>query len=445
MMEGPMIRALILRSSKEFSYLFLLLVVPELFFFVGIPPASLQKDAGSYDAYATNIISGNGYSIDGTTFSTLREPGYPFFLAAAYEFFGAHNVLAVFILQTILLGLAAYLLYRVFLSLGEEYLGYAAGLSTVILPSYGLYAHTIGTELLFMFFLSAIFYLCVYIFSTKGDVSWQWYALLGLLMGYATLVRVQLIFFFPFLVLCFIVFVRPCAWKALQKVALASVLFMVVIGSWMLFVHQQTGKYTITSGRPEVVLYMRAVRAQLSYTQLTTYAYDWLRRSITGGVGTPFLMDNEFKKLGEDYNHLATTTAAVTTIKKQNIATLIENPGHYIYGNLIEAIKLAWIEHDYSNFLNRYVRAGMYLVVYGLFLFGIVQLLYKKRERGITAVSMLALLFIAYNYLILTTFDTIPRYNTPYLFLYMLIGFAGIALWNRRKKETPTSTPGSMS
>lgn len=428
----------LLKNPKAILFSCAILLAPLFFFFIGIP-LSIEKDSAGYDAYATNMVLGHGYSINGSTFSTLREPGYPFFVSVIYKVFGVHNFFAVFAVQTILLGLLGILVYRLFARWGKEYVGLIAGLATSTLPSYGLYAHIMGTELLYTFILGLIFYLTLRVAIQKGSSPWYVYVLLGLLLGCGTLVRVQLILFLPFLLVCYVLFFGFLVKETALKILAGCFIFLVVIGSWMLYVHRNTGQYAITTGRAELALYTRAVRAKLSYSDISKYGFEWIKRSIVGGYDPTFLYNNEYHKLQLDYGAMATTAAAVATIKKQSIATVLHNPGHYLYGNLIEVIKLTWIEHDYSDFLNRNVRAGMYVLVYGLFLFGIVQLWRKGCASGLAQASMLALLFIAYNILSLTPFDTIPRYNTPYLFFYLFIGFVGITLcWGERIWYTST-------
>ncbi len=74
------------------------------------------------------------------------------------------------------------------------------------------------------------------------------------------------------------------------------------------------------------------------------------------------------------YGIIASTSASVASVKKQSIAAIFANPGHYLYGNLIEAVKLVYIEHDYSDFMNKYLRAAIYVFVYSLFIYGVFQL-----------------------------------------------------------------------
>ena len=117
----------------------------------------------------------------------------------------------------------------------------------------------------------------------------------------------------------------------------------------------------------------------------------------------------------------------VATIKKENIRRILDNPGHYLYGNVIELVKLVYPEHDYSDTTNRYFRVALYAMIYSFFAFGLFQLV-RKRGSDMKIFSMLALAFIVYNYLVITPFNALPRYNTPFLIFYILVGFAGVVL-----------------
>lgn len=410
----------------DLIFLGIVLAVPMLYFFIGIPAPILEKDAGQYYAYAMNIAQGHGFTMDGTHFSNFREPGYPYFIAALFLVFGIGNIFAVLFAQTVLLGVLGFFVYRAFASIGERRIGYVAGLCTALLPSYGLNAHFVATELPFAFLLGAIFLSGADIIIKRRE-WWGWYALFGLLCGSATLVRTQFALFLPFLIVVALLVPRFRSWHFLRHALVALCFFAVPIGSWIAAVHQQNGTYAITTGRPEVSLYARAVHAQMSYAGLTHYMVAWIRRSVTGGEGDAVLDDGP---LGVQWGKMATTTAATEAIKKWSIATILANPGHYLYDSLTQTIRLFYIEHDYSDSLNRYVRAGIYLFIYGFFFFGLSEV-WRARKNvtdGVT-LALLSMLFILYNTLVLIPFFAIPRYNTPYLFLFLITGFSGIALY----------------
>src|SRR3569623_1986173 len=99
MMIGNTMAQLPLKLGRQHLIALLILLSPFIYFFIGLPAPSLGSDAAGYSAYATNLIEGNGNSLDGSTFSNFREPGYPLLLAGTYALFGNENTLPIVILQ----------------------------------------------------------------------------------------------------------------------------------------------------------------------------------------------------------------------------------------------------------------------------------------------------------------------------------------------------------
>jgi 4-amino-4-deoxy-L-arabinose transferase-like glycosyltransferase len=413
----------------------IILIAPLLYLHIGLPPIVAAGDGIVYDLYAQNILAGHVYSTDGVNFSDEREPGYPTFLALLYTLSGGRNLQFVYDMQLLMAGLIGVLIYFLIRNLGHPYLGALAGLFTALLPSYALAADDIGPDILFMVLVMSLFLIGKRIIERKGEGAhlFLWF---GVLAGTATLTRAQLIFFVPFLLVLYILLLRP-SWKAFfVNGGMALAASLLIICSWMFQVYLHEGVFTITQNRPERALYIRARRSELSYAQLTYYGYEVLKQSFTNGNADDFFWQYDAHYLDDvEYYHLATSTAAKAALQQWINATILHNPGHYLYGNLIELMKLNFIEHDFSDTINRYLRAAVYLVLYASFLFGLYQL-FKKGSGKIRQVMLLALLFIVYNWLVLTPFDTIPRYNIPYLQFYVLIGGSGIALWLERRKGT---------
>ena len=408
------------------------------FILFGLNHIPSWKDAASYSAYAANLALGNGYFADEAASAAWREPGYPFFVAMFYKLFGIENVLAVCFVQAILLGLLGFIIYKIFERAEYWRYGLVAGICVSGLPFYGFYTHEILSEFLFAFFLGVIFFICAHILAVRGSCSWYWYAFLGAACGYASLVRFQFVFFLPFIILVFFVCTRAKPAHLWRNIAIAIITMISILSLWALYVQQNTGVFAVTEGRQSEMLYIRGERAKLSYGQLTQYLHDWIWRSISGGEGTKLLYDYEFKNLYKQYHLKATSPETTEQVKRENIAAILSHPGHFLYGSFIEAIKLVYIEHDYSDSTNRYFRAGLYVLIYGFFLFGIIQLL-RFRKAALSGLGALALLMIAYNFLVLTMLDTIPRYNTPYLMFYIVVGFIGLILYNEHRRDITTS------
>lgn len=430
---------MILRESSQSSrsvfgiFLLLSLAVSLLFGFTHTPT---WQDAAQYSAYATNLISGNGYSLDGQGFSNFREPGVPFFLALVYGIFGNENVTAVTLVQAVLLACIAMMFFVMLRMIGTPRWGMLLGLLVIIFPSYGYYTHEVGSELLFTFFVSLSAFLAFLIWRSEQDgyASPVLYLLLGVAIGYGTLVRIQFLFYFPMLLAFSLLFLRRYInWK---KSLLSLFAFGVLIGGWSLVCYQHTGSASLTTGRPELILHGRAVRAQLSYRELGAYYVAWIHKRVSSDYIDPMLARADLVGLTAGYVARASTTAAIERIKQEDLAIIKSNPLHFLAGNFIEVAKLYYIEYLYTPYLGRVVRAGMYGVLYLFTLFGVWSLWYARKRLhagGIALLTIMSLLVI-YNTAVLSFFDTIPRYNTPFLVFFIAIGVLGASEYfaNRR-------------
>ncbi|MEK7509219.1 MAG: glycosyltransferase family 39 protein [Patescibacteria group bacterium] len=434
--------------SKDIWILVLLMALAIANFFVfGLIHDPGWKDAADYSAYAKNLSLGNGYSLDGVTFSIYREPGVSFYLLPFYKIFGIETPLALLaasFTQALLLGLLGFIIYRILKHYGETWIALVAGICIASQPILGHHTNETGAEPLFIFMLGVILLLCVRIMRSPAAAPWYWYALLGLAFGYEALVRFQFVLFPFFIAFFYLIYARPLSWQVMRNTIIALAVFAVIPLSFASYIYANTGVFAVTSGRQNDMLYYRAVRAELSYGEITRYLRDWLWRSISGGENTQFLTDNEFKKLGYEYETLATTSEAVARIRAKNIHTILSRPGHYLYGNVVEMVKLGYIEHDYSDTLNRYFRPVQYLFIYSFFLFGLYQLIRTKGKGDVRALGILALLFIFYNIITLSFFNVVPRFNTPYLPFFILIGFLGLILFRRTHAHRLEKTPHSV-
>jgi 4-amino-4-deoxy-L-arabinose transferase-like glycosyltransferase len=397
----------------------------------GVTHVRSWDDAQEYNAFAVHLVSGQGYSLDGVHFSDYREPGYPAFLALVYSAFGTQNFDAAAIAQALLVGICGFLIYKLFARSGNKALAIAAGLLVCAIPYYGYYSYEILSEIFFTFTLALLFYFAAPLASdAKGSPLWK-FALFGSLCGCAVLVREQMLFFLPFLIVCYALFVRVWSGDIVRKMLLACIVCVCVIAPWALYVHVETGMFAISGGRQQEEWYIRADRAALSYSQLNEYAIDWLKYSLSGGTQIPFLAENDYSYLQQQYEAIATTSAEVSMLQAQNISTIVHDPAHYLYDNAIEVMKLLYIDHTFGTVLNKYVRASVYVILYASALWGIWQLLRSRKGSEYAKLSVLAMLFIAYNCAILSFFDTVPRYNTPYLFFYLVIAAAGLGIYLR--------------
>lgn len=421
----------------EFCIGAFLILSPLVFVFAHLPYLVIVKDGLEYSNYAVSMMQGHGYTQDGHTFTTVREPGYPIFLAIVFSVFGLGNGEALFIVQLLILGLMGWLIYKLFKRLEHPYIGIFAGFMISHLPSYAIVANDVASEAIFTIFITCCFLICAQVVQKARAAPLHLFLWLGIFTGCGTLIRAQFLLFLPFLIFWYLVFNRPWDVEIAKRAGIAFVAFLLIVGSWVLYVHHKNGHYAITESRLELLLFTRAMRAELSYGQITEYGKEWIARSIHGGTGNyPMLNMYEFKNTQDYiYPRLVKNDEQRQELKQWSINTILENPGHFLYGNIIETMKLLYLHHDYTDTFNRYFRAGFFVAVYALFLFGLGSL-FLRGSQELKLISVVALLFIVYNILILSSLDDIPRYNIPYLQFYFIIGTVGLALWSERRKGT---------
>jgi len=388
----------------------------------GFNENSFPADSDQNIAYGINLALGNGYSIDGKTFDIAREPGCPFFLFFIFKLFGVGNLLAVKIIQTILLALTAFFVYLVFELYGRKKAGLVAGIAVSVIPSYGYYANLMGAESLFTFLLFFCFYLTLRIL--KKDENMLFYGITGAVFALTALTRMHIILL-PLLLGAGFLLMR----KKIINIVVFFLVFLALIGCWVGYVHHKTGVFAVTQGRIEQHLYDRAVRSTLSYKESLYYLYSWVRRSALEGAENEILRKYDLRPLNRQFMDMTERGYPLNRIRAESVETILNNPGHYLFQNFIEWIKFMWVEHLYppvSPLLGRFVRLGLYLLLYGLFLFGSIQFL-KRGRRELQTFFWLAAVFVLYNWIIMSFFDALPRYNTPHLIFYLLIGIVGLA------------------
>lgn len=148
-------------------------------------------DLTDYDRLATNLLSGNGFSLsvqEPYLPSVRRPPGYPMLLSGIYALFGVHNFTAALIVQECLdsgIAVITYLIGRRWT--GEPRVASLAGLLYAIHPLPGYSAATLQSETLFTLLLAGSVLLLMNGSRRKRLASFVWG---GVLLGAAVLTRV---------------------------------------------------------------------------------------------------------------------------------------------------------------------------------------------------------------------------------------------------------------
>jgi 4-amino-4-deoxy-L-arabinose transferase-like glycosyltransferase len=211
-----------------------------------IHPAIIS-DAGEYDSIGQSLATGHGFTFAGQP-DSYRTPGYPFFLGVVYSLFESSH-LAVRVLQGLFDFASCLLLYLIGKRLFNERIALTSLAIFALLPTQLLYVSEIMTETIFTtFLLLSVWLACLYTRTQKPILP----ALIGFVIGYATLIRPAVLL----LPLVFLLFFHSDA-KHVQfrnlavVLALMSVCAALVIVPWMWRNYVTFDHFALTSNAGE--------------------------------------------------------------------------------------------------------------------------------------------------------------------------------------------------
>lgn len=192
------------------------------------------SDAHEYDSIAKNLLAGKGYSVgyDADPPLTMnRMPGYPFFLAGIYSISGPSPAAARTV-QVLIDMLVCLMIYRFTLAVQRHsQVALLAAAAYMLHPLFWLHAAMLISDSLSVpFFVLAI--LVFYAGTEKAD--WKSYALSGVLLGIATLIRPTYLVM-PLAMLVILLILQPKQIvRSVALTAVCSVALMMVLTPWII-------------------------------------------------------------------------------------------------------------------------------------------------------------------------------------------------------------------
>ena len=259
-----------------------------------VPEGDLQ-----YDMYATNLLEGKGFRIDGLlsvtggerpgefgldTLYSFKPPLYPAFLAAVYRLMG-RNFVAVGLAQAVLGALTCLLAFRVARRIFD---GRTAAITAAVLALYPYHVFMVGrvSDTTLFTTLTVASVLLLYRLGQAPSALNGLAA--GLVTGLAILCRPNLVFFVPVAALWLLLTTRPGvrAWGSALTFAAGVVLALAPWAARNFRVHEQfvllgtNGGYTFwQSNNPSTEKHLR-MRSDLDAVAFTE-GIDWRKQELS--------------------------------------------------------------------------------------------------------------------------------------------------------------------
>ena len=210
------------------------------FYFAFIyPQFPVESDAEGYDDLGWNLASGNGFMAKTGQLELGRAPGYPFFLAVIYRAFG-HSYYHVRFFQVLFSIFTLLLIFLISKDIfGKETASFSILIASIY-PPFLSYNGILYTEALFTFFTVLFTYLFLYGIRKK---RWWIYILLGLIGGYAVLLREE----FILVLLGFFVITVIYSKENLKKIICVILLVLLVIAPWTIRNYKVFGRPVFVS------------------------------------------------------------------------------------------------------------------------------------------------------------------------------------------------------
>jgi len=152
---------------------------------------SASDDGDTYDTAAWSIARDPAKAMTGgRIFPLIFDPGYVLFLAAVYKAFG-HNFYALTFVQSAVNAMVPVFIFLTARLLFSRRVAVLAAFFACVDQALVMYSVVIGTEALFLFFLSAVLLLFLYRIKGQGSGPSLWAA--GICLGLAVITRSMLI------------------------------------------------------------------------------------------------------------------------------------------------------------------------------------------------------------------------------------------------------------
>jgi hypothetical protein len=368
---------------------------------------TFSSDAMQYSNTAIHLVQLGMYSLDGHTPSFEREPGYSFFLAFLYKFFGIENRVVLFAVQGLLYLFAVIIFCRTLQKSQKEYV---ASLCYIFLLTLPAVFHTIFSGYRESLTLSLLLLFAAGFLHMQRECSYKNAVFLGLLLGCIILVYMPFLFLPFFLIPLGLIFTIPR--KHLTILVITPCL---VVSLWGVRSALYDGEFRLTGNfRTTAIWYARAEQAEHVHgfeafrcLYAEYIARDWSGRS--SACSTNYLINTRWPgrfPTGEE--HL---------IARESQKKILLHFPSYLWFSLFEVLELHIPYVNGWGFLYNVLASLSALVLYVGCILSLPSLLRKE--------NALFLVLTMYSVSVFSLTDATPRYLIPTIFCYAVFASIG--------------------
>ena len=149
------------KENKIFFYFlflfFILRIIAAYFIGRGAVP---EDDSFWYNNYALTILKGTYWLKSADFLGSLREPGYPIFIAITYFLFGKENFFAVYVFQALINTLTIFIIYKLAFKVFDKKVAFLAFFWSGLYGFYLFFNSQLIREVLICLFIVLFFYFC---------------------------------------------------------------------------------------------------------------------------------------------------------------------------------------------------------------------------------------------------------------------------------------------
>lgn len=379
-------------------------------------PQPIEGDAVLYDQLAASLANGYGFTKGpGEPPTAVRGPGYPAFVAGFYLLFG-HHTWPIYLAQILLDSLTLLLLHRFAMSiLGDARGALISAALYALYPPFIQQAVSLYSETLYGFLL--LWSLWTFWQATERRQG-RWFALSGLIVGLATLVR-------P-ITLLFPIWLGACLWPLRRKVGLwrptliLMAVFVLTLAPWTLRNQRLFGTFVPVSTLSGLNLYQAhagiAEPDALRVRRPTEAIRDLRQRLADKGINPDALNEAQFDRAAQ----------------REALALIVQHPGRYVYLFFNRFLRL-WLNLGYygpPSLASRLLAIGNGILLLGMALAWV-------RFRGAWWVAALpALAVVLYFTLFHMVIHAQVRYSFPVVpYVMLFAGYAASRVWPFKAKQ----------